>query len=66
MPKGAGKGGKGGRIRGIAAGREKAYEAMKPTMGKAKAAKIANAGKTHPERVQMAKKAARTRKAKGK
>jgi hypothetical protein len=61
MPKG-----KSGRVRGITAGRTKAYEAMKPTMGKTKAAKIANAGKSHEDRSQMARKAARTRKAKGK
>ncbi|MGI5161405.1 hypothetical protein [Microbispora sp. CA-102843] len=53
------------RVRGITPGREKAYEAMKPKMSKTKAAKIANAGKTHEARVRMAKKAARTRKARG-
>lgn len=60
MPKG-----KGGRIRGIVASRVKVYEALKPKMGKTKAAKIANAGKTHQDRVRMAKKAARTRKMRG-
>ena len=61
MPKG-----KGGRVRGIVAGREKVYERLKAKMGKTRAAKIANAGQTHQGRSQMAKKAARTRKAKGK
>jgi hypothetical protein len=60
MPKG-----KGGQARGITAGRAKAYEALKPKMGKTRAAKIANAGKTHEDRVRMAKKAARTRKIRG-
>jgi hypothetical protein len=60
MPKG-----KGGRIRGIVAGRRKVYEALKPRMGKTRAAKIANAGKTHADRSRMAKKAARTRKQRG-
>lgn len=60
MPKG-----KGGRIRGIVAGRRDVYERLKLTMGKTRAAKIANAGKTHADRSRMARKAARTRKAKG-
>ncbi len=60
MPKGSG-----GRIRGIVAGRGRVYEALKARYGKARAAKIANAGKTHEDRSHMAKKAARTRKAKG-
>ncbi len=57
--------GKGGRIRGIVAGRGKVYEALKGRMGKARAARIANAGQTKADRSRMAKKAARTRKAKG-
>lgn len=61
MPKG-----KGGRVRGIVAGRQHVYERLKVTMGKTRAAKIANAGQTKADRSQMAKKAARTRKAKGK
>ncbi|MEU4967787.1 hypothetical protein [Streptomyces smyrnaeus] len=61
MPKG-----KGGRIRGIVAGRRNVYEALRARMGKTGAAKIANAGKTHADRSRMARKAARTRKAKGK
>ncbi|MFI9244158.1 hypothetical protein ACIGXF_16570 [Streptomyces sp. NPDC053086] len=60
MPKGSG-----GRIRGIVASRGKVYEALKGRLGKTSAAKIANAGKTHADRSRMAKKAARTRKAKG-
>ncbi len=54
-----------GRHRGITPGREDVYEALKPKYGKTKAAKIANAGKTHADRSRMAKKAARTRKARG-
>lgn len=60
MPKG-----KGGRIRGIVASRRDVYERLKPKMGKTRAAKIANAGNTHADRSRMAKKAARTRKARG-
>ncbi len=58
MPKG-----KSSRVRGITPGREDVYEELKPKIGKTAAAKIANAGKTHEERSRMAKKAARTRKA---
>jgi hypothetical protein len=61
MPKG-----KGGRIRGIVAGRRNVYEALKARYGKMRAAKIANAGKSEPDRSRMAKRAARTRKAKSK
>lgn len=57
--------GKGGRVRGIAAGREDVYERLKTRYGKTKAAKIANAGKTKIGRVRMARKAARTRKMRG-
>jgi hypothetical protein len=57
--------GQGGRIRGIVAGRGRVYEALKGRLGKRSAARIANAGKTHEQRSRMAKKAARTRKAKG-
>jgi hypothetical protein len=60
MPKG-----KGGRIRGIMAGRGKVYEALKGRLGKARAAKIANAGQTKADRSRMAKKAARTRQRRG-
>jgi hypothetical protein len=56
-----------GRTHGghITPGRTNVYEALKARMGKARAAKIANAGKTHTERSRMAKKAARTRKKRG-
>ncbi|RZF06021.1 hypothetical protein [Streptomyces albidoflavus] len=57
--------GRGGRIRGIVAGWGRVYEALKGRLGKTRAAKIANAGKTHADRSRMAKKAARTRKARG-
>ncbi|MGW4974130.1 hypothetical protein ACWEP3_30355 [Streptomyces albidoflavus] len=56
---------RGGRIRGIVAGRGRVYEALKGRLGKTRAAKIANAGKTHADRSRMAKKAARTRRARG-
>lgn len=55
----------GNRLRSIAAGRRDVYEALKGRMGKTRAAKIANAGKTKTGRSTMAKKAARTRKARG-
>jgi hypothetical protein len=56
-----------GRTHGghITPGRTNVYEALKARMGKTRAAKIANAGKTHTERSRMAKKAARTRKRRG-
>ena len=57
--------GKGGRIRGIVAGRRDVYERLKATMGKTRAAKIANAGRTAAQRSAMARKAARTRKQRG-
>lgn len=60
MPKG-----KGGRIRGIATGRGKVYEALKGRLGKRSAARIANAGETHAARSRMAKKAERTRRRTG-
>ncbi|MFJ4418277.1 MULTISPECIES: hypothetical protein [unclassified Streptomyces] len=56
---------RGGPIRGITAGRESVYQRLKVRLGKTRAAKIANAGKTHADRVRMARKAARTRKARG-
>lgn len=49
----------------IAPGRKRAYRAIKPKLGKTRAAKIANAGRTHAARSRMAKKAARTRKRRG-
>ena len=52
-----------GKIRGIVAGRGRVYESLKKSgMPTARAAKIANAGKTRAGRSRMARKAARTRK----
>ena len=45
----------------ITPGRRDVYDKLKKTMGKKKAARIANAGKTKAGRSAMAKKAARTR-----
>ncbi len=57
----------GRKLRSITPGRRDAYEALKGQgMPKRKAAKIANAGKTKAGRSRMAKKAARTRKRRGK
>lgn len=51
------------RMRSIAKNRRHVYERLKGKgFSKAKAAKIANAGKTKKGRSRMAKKAARTRK----
>jgi hypothetical protein len=55
----------GNRLRTIAANRRNVYEALKGRMGKTRAAKIANAGKTHQARSRMAKAGARTRKRRG-
>jgi hypothetical protein len=55
----------GNRLRSIAANRRNVYEALKGRMGKTRAAKIANAGKTHEQRSLMSRKAARTRKRRG-
>jgi hypothetical protein len=55
----------GNRLRSIAANRRNVYEALKGRMGKARAAKIANAGTTHAKRSLMSRKAARTRKRRG-
>jgi hypothetical protein len=53
----------GKRLNSITPGRRHAYERMKASgMSKTKAAKIANAGRTHAARSRMARKAARTRK----
>jgi hypothetical protein len=51
----------GNRMRSIAANRRRVYEALKTKVGKTRAAKIANAGKTQAGRSTEAKKAARTR-----
>jgi hypothetical protein len=45
----------------ITASRSHVYAKLKKTMGKKKAARIANAGKTKAGRSRMARKAARTR-----
>jgi hypothetical protein len=55
----------GRRLRSIAPNRQHVYERLKRRYGKRKAAKIANAGKTRPGRSRMARKAARTRKRRG-
>lgn len=56
----------GSKLKSITPGRRHAYESMKASgMGKAKAAKIANAGKTKAGRSSMARKAARTRRRRG-
>lgn len=50
----------------IAPGRRHAYDSMRAKgASKRKAARIANAGRTHAARSRMAKKAARTRKRRG-
>jgi hypothetical protein len=56
-----------GRTHGghITPGRTNVYEALKARLGKTRAAKIANAGKTHQARSRMAKAGARTRKRRG-
>ncbi|OPG13635.1 hypothetical protein [Microbispora sp. GKU 823] len=55
-----------GHIRGITHGREDTYRALRRQgYSKAKAARIANAGRTHEQRSRMSRKAARTRKARG-
>lgn len=56
----------GKKYRSIAANRVNVYEALRRQgNSKAKSAKIANAGKTRGGRKRMARKAARTRKARG-
>lgn len=50
----------------IAPGRRRTYDALRRKgMSKSKAARIANAGRTHAARSRMARKAARTRKRRG-
>lgn len=49
----------------IAAGRGDVYDKLKVRLGKRYAAAIANKGKTHAGRSAMSRKAARTRKARG-
>ncbi len=55
----------GGRHRTIWNNRERVYEKLKKRYGVRKAARIANAGHTKAARSRMAKKAARTRKRRG-
>ena len=58
---------RGGRYGFVYASRQSAYRALrKQGVSKAKAARISNEGKTHAARSVMARKAARTRAAKGK
>lgn len=56
-----------GRTHGghITPSRVRVYEALKNKLGKTKAAKIANAGKTTSARSAMSRKAGRTRKRRG-
>jgi hypothetical protein len=57
---------RGGKYGFVYRSRHRAYRALRRKgMPKSLAAMIANAGRTHPQRSRMAKKAARTRKAKG-
>ena len=56
----------GNRLRSIVAGRRHVYEKLKERYGKERAAKIANSGKTAKSRSKSARKAARTRKRRGK
>jgi hypothetical protein len=55
----------GNRLRSITPGRRDVYEALKGRYGKTRAAKIANAGKSAAGRSRMGRKAARTRKRRG-
>jgi hypothetical protein len=55
----------GGRKGFVYKSRHKAYRGMPKSLSKTVRAKIANAGRTHADRVRMARKAARTRKRRG-
>lgn len=55
----------GGRHRTVYNNRERVYEKLKKKYGAKKAARIANAGRTKSGRKRMARKAARTRKRRG-
>jgi len=58
---------RGGRFGFVYRSRQAAYRALrKQGMIKSKAARISNAGQTHAQRSVMARKAARTRQARGK
>lgn len=55
-----------GRHKGVTNSRENVYEALRAHgFSKEHAARVANAGRTHVERSEMARKAARTRKLRG-
>lgn len=57
---------KGGKYGFVYKSRQKVYRALRRKgASKSKAARISNAGRTHIQRSIMARKAARTRKAKG-
>lgn len=58
---------RGGKWGFVYKGRQRAYKGIrrKGKASKTRAAKIANAGRTHAARVAMARKAARTRKRRG-
>lgn len=57
---------RGGKYGFVYASRHDVYRALRRHgMTKTKAAKIANAGRTHAQRSRMAKKAARTRRLRG-
>jgi len=56
----------GGRKGYVKKSRQRAYKALRRKgMTKSKAARIANAGDTHAKRSRMARKAARTRRSRG-
>lgn len=58
---------RGGKYGFVYRSRQKAYRALrKQGMSKSAAARISNAGRTFPQRSVMARKAAKTRQAKGK
>jgi hypothetical protein len=57
---------RGGKYGFVYPARQKVYLALRRQgMSKSKAARIANGGRTHVQRSEMAKKAARTRKRRG-
>jgi hypothetical protein len=57
---------KGGKYGFVYKSRQKVYRALRRKgASKSKAARISNAGRFHVQRVRMARKAARTRKARG-
>lgn len=50
-----------GKLKSIAKNRRAVYERLKSRLGKTRAARIANAGRTRAARKAMSRKAARTR-----